>query len=234
MVGGVRLLRSRPRTAPAKEQPLLRLSPVNTHCQSRLSFNQTDLTIGSHQATPTTQTNIHMASAALMMPVAPMPTAPMATDNIQDLLKRKREAESNKRRFHLTEVDANLLLTNANEFSFEDGQVIGKAGDSLNAAYRVKSGTVVLMKDGKKFCEVNQVCIFTSSCTYIHENITILFYHHKIPPTLPFPDWRQSIEHPFAHAHTWQSLVVSQHLTYFSFLTGILYWRSSFPQFTIR
>jgi len=88
-----------------------------------------------------------------------MPKAPMANDNIHDVIKRKREVESINRRFHLTEADANLLLTNANEFSFEDGQVIGHEGDNLNSAYRVKSGIVALKRDGHKICEVTPVCI---------------------------------------------------------------------------
>eukprot|EP00026_Physarum_polycephalum_P006560 Phypoly_transcript_06608.p1 GENE.Phypoly_transcript_06608~~Phypoly_transcript_06608.p1 ORF type:complete len:487 (+),score=78.82 Phypoly_transcript_06608:90-1550(+) len=98
-----------------------------------------------------------MASTAVLMPrEAPIPTAPVPTDNVQELIKRKREVEMNKRRYHLTEADANLLLTNANEFSFEDGQIIGHVGDNLNSAYRVKSGIVALKRDGSKICELTQ------------------------------------------------------------------------------
>jgi hypothetical protein len=97
-------------------------------------------------------------ATVVMMPEVPIPQAPHSIDNVQELVKRKREAEMNKRRYHLTEADANLLLTNANEFSFEDGQVIGNVGDNLNSAYRVKSGTVAMKKEGNKICEVTQVC----------------------------------------------------------------------------
>lgn len=86
-----------------------------------------------------------------------LPTTPPALDNIQDLLRRKRDLDLNKRRHHLTEAECNLLLTNANEFTFADGQIIGRAGDNLTAAYRVKSGVVKLKKEDKPICELKQV-----------------------------------------------------------------------------
>jgi len=83
-------------------------------------------------------------------------------NNIQDLLRRKREFERNKRRLHLTEADCSLLLTNANEFTFNDRQIIAQEGDALTSIYRVKHGTVVLMKDDLTICEFSQVCVHTT------------------------------------------------------------------------
>ena len=65
-----------------------------------------------------------MASTAVLSP----PTAPTLDggpllDNLQDLLRRKREIEKNKSKYHLTESDCSLILTNADEYSFSDGQV---------------------------------------------------------------------------------------------------------------
>lgn len=70
--------------------------------------------------------------------------------------------ETNKRRLRLTEPECNLLLTNANEYSFKDGQVIGRDGD-IATAFRVKSGVVRVEKDGCKLCELQPVCSFSSS-----------------------------------------------------------------------
>lgn len=101
----------------------------------------------------------------VMVPHLPLPQQP-PIDNIQDLLRRKREIDLNKRRHHLTEAECNLLLTNANEFSFSDGLIIGRRGDSLTSAYRVKSGSIKLMRGDVQFCELKQV-----NTTSIHINI---------------------------------------------------------------
>jgi hypothetical protein len=90
------------------------------------------------------------------MAVPTMESGP-ALDNLQELLRRKRELEKNKRRFHLTEADCNLLLTNANEFTFKDGQIIVQDGDTLSSVYRVKSGKVLFMKGPTVLCELGQV-----------------------------------------------------------------------------
>ena len=79
-------------------------------------------------------------------------------DNLQDLLKRKREIEKNKYKYHLTEADCNLILTNANEYTFMDGQVIMEEGHENSTVYRIKSGAVSLSKNGHVFCELSQVC----------------------------------------------------------------------------
>lgn len=83
------------------------------------------------------------------------PAAP-ALDNVQDLIRRKREIEKNKSKYHLTESDCNLILTNANEFSFSDGQVILEEGHENSSVYRIKSGIVSLSKSGNTFCELTQ------------------------------------------------------------------------------
>ncbi len=85
----------------------------------------------------------------------PLDTPPL--DNLQELLKRKREIEKNKTKLHLTEGDCNLLMTNADEFSYTDGQVIVNAGQEISSMYRLKYGKVKLMRDGKKVCELSQV-----------------------------------------------------------------------------
>lgn len=83
------------------------------------------------------------------------PIDPVA-DNLQDLLRRKREMEKNKMKYHLTEADAGLLLTNANEFTFTNGQVIAKEGQQIVSVYRIKSGKVSLENEGKQVCELSQ------------------------------------------------------------------------------
>lgn len=81
---------------------------------------------------------------------------PPALDNLQELLQRKRELEKNKHKFHLTEADCNLLVTNANEFSFTNGQVIAKEGQEITSVFRIKSGKVTIVSSGKKVCELSQ------------------------------------------------------------------------------
>ncbi len=107
-----------------------------------------------------------MAAAAVASPplnavrFSPHLSAEPSENNLQDLLKRKRELEKNKTKYHLTEADCNLLLTNANEYSFNDGQVILEEGHESSSLYRIKSGKVILRKNGISFCELTQVCIF--------------------------------------------------------------------------
>lgn len=97
-----------------------------------------------------------MASAAVEISLA-TPVDP-ALDNLQDLLRRKADIKNHKNKFHLTEADASLLLTNANEYTFTDGQVILEEGQENSSVYRIKYGRVALSKNGQKFCEMSQVC----------------------------------------------------------------------------
>eukprot|EP00026_Physarum_polycephalum_P005944 Phypoly_transcript_05983.p1 GENE.Phypoly_transcript_05983~~Phypoly_transcript_05983.p1 ORF type:complete len:557 (+),score=123.39 Phypoly_transcript_05983:35-1705(+) len=98
-----------------------------------------------------------MAAAAVSPPpvLSPEVGGP-PLDNLQELLRRKREIEKNKSKYHLTEADCSLILTNANEYSFTDGQVILEEGQANSSVYRIKSGTVSLSKNGKVFCELSQ------------------------------------------------------------------------------
>jgi hypothetical protein len=91
--------------------------------------------------------------------VDPAPTPPREhpTDNLQDLLNRKREIQKNKSKFHLSEADCNLLLTNANEYYFKDKQIIVQEGQELPSVYRIKSGKVSITKDGKQISIISQV-----------------------------------------------------------------------------
>lgn len=98
-----------------------------------------------------------MATAAVLSPPTLHDAAP-PLDNVQDLLRRKREIEKNKSKYHLTEADCSLILTNANEYTFTDGQVILEEGHENSSVYRIKSGVVALSKGGNTFCELNQVC----------------------------------------------------------------------------
>lgn len=99
-----------------------------------------------------------MATAVLSPPSLPSLSDAGAPplDNLQDLLKRKREIEKNKSKYHLTEADCSLILTNANEYSFTDGQVIMEEGHENSSVYRIKSGVVSLSKNGTVFCELSQ------------------------------------------------------------------------------
>jgi hypothetical protein len=65
-----------------------------------------------------------MAAAAVASPPVLSEVGAPPLDNLQELLRRKREVEKNKSKYHLTEADCSLILTNANEYSFTDGQVI--------------------------------------------------------------------------------------------------------------
>lgn len=166
-----------------------------------------------------------MATAVMLQPE--VPKAPVSNDNVQDLLKRKRELEMNKRRYHLTEADASLLLTNANEFSFEDGQVIGHEGDNLNSAYRVKSGTIALKRDGHKICTVTQVYISLLAMQQQPTLYPALHLQTRLPlfrmATPGCPRQRHS-NFPIAPLHSNRhSLVLFPNFFFFSSI-GMVYW----------
>jgi CRP-like cAMP-binding protein len=97
-----------------------------------------------------------MATAIVSPPPVLSLDSGVPLDNLQDLLKRKREIEKNKSKYHLTEADCSLILTNANEYSFKDGQVIMEEGHENSSVYRIKSGVVSLSKNGVVFCELSQ------------------------------------------------------------------------------
>ncbi len=98
-----------------------------------------------------------LASSVPPPPLAPPPPPP-GTDALQDLLSRKQEAERNRARFHLTESDCNLILTNSTDYTYTGGQIIADEGQAINSVYRIKSGSVLLMKQGHKLYELIQVC----------------------------------------------------------------------------
>jgi hypothetical protein len=89
---------------------------------------------------------------------APLPLNGEHIDNLQDLIQRKREIQKNKTRFHLSEADCNLLLTNANEFHYKDRQVIVQEGQELPSVYRIKTGKVNIVKGGVPISVISQVC----------------------------------------------------------------------------
>lgn len=98
-----------------------------------------------------------MATAVVLSPpTLPADAGAPVLDNLQDLLRRKREIEKNKSKYHLTESDCTLILTNANEYTFTDGQVILEEGHENSSVYRIKSGIVALSKNGNTFCELTQ------------------------------------------------------------------------------
>lgn len=89
---------------------------------------------------------------------APVPlNGDVPVDNLQDLLRRKRDLEKNKATFRLSEADCNLLLTNAHEFYFKDKQVVVHEGQELPSVYRIKSGKVNIMKNGIVVSTIAQV-----------------------------------------------------------------------------
>lgn len=97
-----------------------------------------------------------------------------ALDNMQELLKRKREIEKNKAKYHLTEADAALLLTNANEYNFTDAQVILEEGHENHSVYRIKSGKVALSKNGQAFCEMSQGWFFGETLLLDNKRVDVI------------------------------------------------------------
>lgn len=78
-------------------------------------------------------------------------------NSLEDLIRRKRLLEMNKKKYHLTEADCLLILTNANEFTFADGQAILAEGQEMSSLYRIKSGKVRAMKEGMFVADLPQV-----------------------------------------------------------------------------
>jgi hypothetical protein len=86
----------------------------------------------------------------------PLPREPHF-DNLQDLIQRKREIQKNKSKFHLSEADCSLLLTNADEYHYKDRQVIVQEGQELPSVYRIKVGKVNIVKGGTAVSVISQV-----------------------------------------------------------------------------
>lgn len=59
------------------------------------------------------------------------PTTSVPVDTMQDLITRKRDAERNKFKYHLTEADCNLLCTHGSTESFKAGDVLVEGGASV-------------------------------------------------------------------------------------------------------
>lgn len=113
-------------------------------------------------------------------------------DNLQDLIQRKREIQKNKSKFHLSEADCNLLLTNAREFHYKDQQVIVQEGQELPSVYRVKSGKVNIVKHGVTVSVISQVLYhFTQASSMLLPLLALLlhFFISLLTPTSPNCHW---------------------------------------------
>ena len=67
------------------------------------------------------------------------------------------ELAKTKAKFTLTEKDGSLLVTHATELHFADGQVIVEGGHDISNVYRVKSGKITIIKNGRPCCQLTQV-----------------------------------------------------------------------------
>ena len=84
------------------------------------------------------------------------PESSLPVDTLQDMIARKRDADRNKLRYHLTEADCNLLCTHGVPTRFSVGEVIMPADGLMTKAYRIKSGNVGLMKEDLKIKELTR------------------------------------------------------------------------------
>jgi len=101
-----------------------------------------------------------MAAVAIAESVRELPRVedPDETINsLDDLLKRKRQLEQNKKKYHLTEADCSLILTNANVYTFTDGQVILAEGQEISSLYRIRYGKVKITRGGQVMGDLPQV-----------------------------------------------------------------------------
>eukprot|EP01114_Cavostelium_apophysatum_P012858 TRINITY_DN2981_c0_g1_i1.p1 TRINITY_DN2981_c0_g1~~TRINITY_DN2981_c0_g1_i1.p1 ORF type:complete len:571 (-),score=157.34 TRINITY_DN2981_c0_g1_i1:132-1844(-) len=76
--------------------------------------------------------------------------------DLEEFLRRKRDIDRKKAKVHLTELDAELLFTNADEFTFRDGETIIKEGQMVNTVYRLKKGRAKIVKAGKTLTFLEQ------------------------------------------------------------------------------
>jgi len=63
--------------------------------------------------------------------------------------KKQKEVVATGLQYYLTEGDWQLMLTNANEFTYHEGDVIFDQGTPNNSLYRIRSGGVRITKEGK-------------------------------------------------------------------------------------
>jgi len=63
--------------------------------------------------------------------------------------KKQKEVVATGLQYYLTEGDWQLMLTNANEFTYHEGDVIFDQGTPNNSLYRIRSGNVRIAKEGK-------------------------------------------------------------------------------------
>lgn len=78
-------------------------------------------------------------------------------DTLQDLVSRIRETKKMRTRFHLTETDCNLMCRSSTELTFAAGDVIVKEGQTITQVYRIKKGTVSLVKGETKLYDLTAV-----------------------------------------------------------------------------
>ena len=89
------------------------------------------------------------------------PSLASGGDTLQDLISRMREAKRNRTRFHLTEGDCNRMCKNATERSIASGQVIIEEGAPITAVYRIKKGSVSLVKSNVKLYDLSVVYLLS-------------------------------------------------------------------------
>jgi len=77
-------------------------------------------------------------------------------DTLHSFLQRRLEARKNNAKFHLTEEDCKLLCTNAKELKFNSGQVVVAEGAIFRQVYRIRCGTVSLVKEGVTLFELTK------------------------------------------------------------------------------
>jgi len=63
--------------------------------------------------------------------------------------KKQKEVVATGLQYYLTEGDWQLMLTNAKEFTYHEGDVIFDQGTPNNSLYRIRSGNVRITKEGK-------------------------------------------------------------------------------------
>lgn len=70
-------------------------------------------------------------TSAVPAPPGLSPAISQSVDTLQDLITRKREADKNKFKYHLTEADCNLLCSHGTAGTFTAGQVLVEVGAPL-------------------------------------------------------------------------------------------------------
>lgn len=105
----------------------------------------------------------------------PPPSTP--TDTLHDLMNRRKEAEKNKLRFHLTEADCQLICTNAVDRVFQDGAIIAESSHTIKSVFRLKAGRISFMKAGVQLFELHAVhTLFFSHLVFAVWNSHFFFF----------------------------------------------------------